>query len=116
MKGLPIQQPYCELILRGLKTVEYRSRRTHFRGTCYLYATKNGPPADQAAAWVEETYGVEIDVANLPRGVLVGTIEIVGCREGKGGGFEWLLANPTRLATPRRPAKMPCSPSFFEAD
>src|SRR5689334_4438838 len=111
MKGLPIQQPFCELILRGLKTVEYRSRRTHFRGTCYLYATKNAPPADQAAEWVEEKYGLTLDVASLPRGVLVGTVEIVGCREGTDGDFEWQLANPKRLPSPRKPAKMPCSPS-----
>jgi hypothetical protein len=115
MKALPIQQPYCELILRGLKTAEYRSRRTHFRGTVYLYATKNGPDPEEAAAWAEEKYGVTLDVTGLPRGVLVGTVEIVGCVES-GDGFAWQLANPKRLNPPRKPARMPCSPSFFKAD
>lgn len=29
MRALSIRQPWAELILRGVKTVEYRSRRTH---------------------------------------------------------------------------------------
>ena len=28
MRALSIRQPYAELILRGIKTIEYRSRRT----------------------------------------------------------------------------------------
>ncbi|MBN1449250.1 MAG: ASCH domain-containing protein, partial [Bacteroidetes bacterium] len=32
MPALSIRQPYCEQILRGEKTVEYRSRPTKRRG------------------------------------------------------------------------------------
>ena len=37
-KTLSIRQPYVELILRGKKRQEYRSRPTHIRGRVYLYA------------------------------------------------------------------------------
>ena len=32
MRALSIRQPYAELILRGIKTVEYRSRPTRIIG------------------------------------------------------------------------------------
>lgn len=39
MLALSIRQPYAELVLRGIKTVEYRSRPTKIIGErFYLYA------------------------------------------------------------------------------
>jgi hypothetical protein len=116
VRALPIQQPFVELIFLGRKTVEYRSRPTNVRERVFVYATKSGPDLDEAAAWVGKNYGVKIDPASFAaRGVLVGTVEIVGCRPAKGrkGVFEWLLAKPERLAKPQRPKKMPCSGGFF---
>jgi predicted transcriptional regulator len=41
MLALSIYQPYAELILQGIKTVEYRSRATRIIGEgLYIYATK----------------------------------------------------------------------------
>lgn len=41
MRALSIRQPYAELILRGIKTVEYRSRATRIVGErFYLYAAR----------------------------------------------------------------------------
>jgi hypothetical protein len=34
-RALSIRQPYVELILRGKKREEYRSRQTHVRGRVY---------------------------------------------------------------------------------
>src|SRR3954452_22760527 len=43
MRAVSIRQPYAELILRGIKTVEYRSRPTRIVGErFYIYASK-GP-------------------------------------------------------------------------
>ena len=40
MRALSIRQPYAELILRGIKTIEYRSRRTRIIGErFYIYAS-----------------------------------------------------------------------------
>jgi hypothetical protein len=41
MRALSIRQPYAELILRGIKTVEYRSRPTPIIGErFFIYASK----------------------------------------------------------------------------
>jgi len=41
MRALSIRQPYAELILRGVKTIEFRSRPTHIIGQrFYIYASK----------------------------------------------------------------------------
>ncbi|HEX3357004.1 MAG TPA: ASCH domain-containing protein, partial [Tepidisphaeraceae bacterium] len=41
MRALSIRQPFAELILRGIKTVEYRSRSTRIIGERFwLYASK----------------------------------------------------------------------------
>jgi len=46
MRALSIKQPYVEEILQGLKTMEYRSRRTRVIGErFYIYALKVSGPA-----------------------------------------------------------------------
>ncbi len=109
--ALGIRQPWLELILRGIKTVEVRSLGTARRGTIYLYSSKkvSDHPAAREAA---KTHGIEIET--LPLGVLVGTVEILDSRPctssdaadaclpralvaGKHG---WRLRNPCRLSKP----------------
>lgn len=75
--ALGIQQPWAELILRGIKTVEVRSLPTQIRGTIYLYASKK--PSSLAAAHTA-CEAQRIDVDALPKGLLVGTVEILGSR------------------------------------
>jgi hypothetical protein len=55
MRALSIRQPYAELILRGIKTVEYRSRSTRIVGErFYIYAAgkkwRPPPPVPEASA------------------------------------------------------------------
>lgn len=41
MRALSIRQPYAELILRGIKRIEYRSRPTKIIGErFYIYAAR----------------------------------------------------------------------------
>ena len=103
--ALSIRQPFAELILRGEKTIEYRSLRTKRRERVYIYASKL--PGDDAASWIK----VEHAPGELPTGVLVGTVEIVGC-DGKSGDYHWMLARPERLRVPIKPTRMP-QPMFF---
>ncbi len=104
MRALSVRQPYVELILTGRKTIEYRSRRTNVRERVYLYAsTFPGPDEAFAAAgliWEE-----------LPTGLLLGSIEITGCKWAR-DCFEWQLARPQRLTPPQRPTRRP-QPLFF---
>ena len=50
LRALSIRQPFAELILRGIKTIEYRTRPTKIIGERFwIYAskTKSAPPTDQ---------------------------------------------------------------------
>lgn len=109
--ALGVRQPWAELIVRGVKTVEVRSVDTQVRGPIYVYASKKlaeHPAAGRAAA--EQ----ELDVDALPRGVIVGSVELVetapctaadaraACvpRSFAEGQFAWRLRNPERLNEP----------------
>ena len=116
MRALSIRQPWAELILRGHKTIECRSRSTRIQERVFIYAARS--PAHAASI------GPPIDTAELPRGFLIGSVEITGCRPLRcgdstaacfvtaPGGYAWLLARPERLAIPRRPTRHP-QPVFF---
>jgi ASCH domain-containing protein len=122
-KALSIKQPWSELILRGDKTIEARSRRTHVRGRIQIYASLGGVSPEHQAR-VLETYGV--DTSNLPRGLLVGSVEIVDCRplspvDSRAAGFPvdrgttdfaWVLEKPRRARELIKPDKHP-QPVFF---
>ena len=76
MLALGIRQPWAELILRGIKTIEVRSTETSVRGPIYIYASKKlaDIPAAETAA---RKYDLNPDA--LPKGIIVGTVEIVDC-------------------------------------
>ena len=107
LKALSIRQPWAELILRGDKTVEYRTQPTKTRGRVYIYAALGS--ADLADAEVIRLLGSPL--VEVPRGVIVGTVEINDC-VGSDGEYEWCLANPERLDPPIAPAEQP-QPVWF---
>jgi superfamily II DNA or RNA helicase len=100
LRALSIRQPWADQVVRGEKTVEYRSQPTSIRERVYIYATQAKPEP-----------GVSDDGADLPLGMIVGTVEIAGC-EGDDGDFQWLLSNPTRLPEPLPPQEQP-QPVWF---
>lgn len=105
-RAISIRQPYVEQILLGFKTREYRNKPTHIRERVYLYASQK--PADW---FYYDLLGFERE--DLQRGMLVGTVEIVGCEwDRRADGFAYLLANPRRLSRPKKPAKQP-QPVWF---
>jgi hypothetical protein len=122
-RALSIRQPWAELILRGEKTIEARSLRTNVRGRVHIYASLGEVSAENRARVATE---YELDIDRLPRGVLVGTVEIVGCRplivrdsraaafrvSEETTSFAWLLASPKRATHLIKPARHP-QPVFF---
>jgi hypothetical protein len=121
MRALSIRQPYAELILRGIKTAELRSRVTTIIGQrFYLYAAKakSKPPvpiwsadlrAESPPAWMielaEQVKLIEPGVI-LPTGVIVGSAVIEEVippdpSDGESGLFRWNLNHIKRRATPR---------------
>lgn len=109
--ALGIQQPWAELILRGIKTIEVRNVPTPPKGPIYLYASRRVsslPAAETAIA----RYG--LDIASLPRGQVVGTVHIAESRKARPRDAEaaciparlltdkqsWILANAERCPAP----------------
>jgi hypothetical protein len=105
MVALSIRQPYAEMILRGVKPIEFRSMPTRKRERVYIYASKI--PAEDRKAW--EAIGAE--PGDFTVGKLVGTVEIVAC-SGRPGDFHWHLARPQRLDQPL-PVQNKPQPMFF---
>lgn len=93
--ALSVRQPFAELIMHGDKTVEERTRPTRIRGRIFIYASLGRYKRDEEAEWAAE-FGLDID--GLPRGVLVGTVELYDC-----DGVEWRLRGAERLPKPVKP-------------
>jgi len=105
-KALSIRQPYAEMILRGIKKIEYRSMPTNIRGRVYIYASLT--PGEE-----EDFESLKAKAGDFPTGVLVGTVEIVGCEKPLfADNYHWQLANPKRLETPIT-ADNRAQPSWF---
>src|SRR5688572_5893099 len=95
MLALSIRQPYAELILRGIKTVEYRSRPTRIIGRRFhIYASKGAAAAGMAVwsrdlAWPTNR-GVGANTGTRPAhlreaaGVWAGTEMRASSRDGWG--------------------------------
>lgn len=142
MRALSIRQPYAELILRGIKTVEYRSRATRIVGERFWiyasqkWATAAGAERGQDARWgrrhvvsadnielaapppwmVELANGLRLFPERLPTGVIVGSAVIERVSppdEGSGGMFRWHLADVERVKEYRKPTGHP-QPVWFE--
>ena len=107
MRALSIRQPYAELILRGIKTIEYRSRPTRIIGErFYIYAARTpGPPE----AWAELDF--EPSDPGAPTGVIVGRATITRCTRHN-GTYQWHLSDVKHLKRPRKPKQMP-QPVWF---
>jgi len=74
MRALSVRQPWAELILRGSKTIECRTRPTFVRERIWIYAAEGRAKRDTLS-----TITIP-DQAALPRGVLVGSVELLACR------------------------------------
>jgi hypothetical protein len=104
-RALSIRQPYAEQIMRGIKTIEYRSQPTRIRERVYIYASlTSGASVD-----FEE---LDLQPGDLPTGVLVGSVEVSDCT-GYPGDYEWHLAGPQRLSQPIKPENHPQPAWFF---
>lgn len=107
VRALSVRQPHAEAILRGVKKVEYRSGPTKIRGRILIYASLGRYSAKDESAMMAD-YGIE-DVAcgNLPRGVLVGSVELFDC-----DGGDWHVRKPERAEKLVQPTKQP-QPVWF---
>ena len=94
-RAISIRQPWVEMILRGIKTKEYRSVPTAIRERVFIYASLK--PGDSNSDWKK----VGKAPGDLPVGQIVGTVEVVNCRRNSlMNCYEYHLARPRRLRRP----------------
>jgi len=140
MRALSIRQPFAELILRGVKRIEYRSRPTRIIGERFwIYASKGSgfggrgsakqpitgdniavPDAPLPPWMIELAEGLRLwKPGELPTGVIVGSAVIERCvpmqravETGPKTTYEWHLVGVERAAQMRKPARQP-QPAWF---
>ena len=124
MIALGIRQPWAELIVRGIKTIEVRSQDTAQRGRIYIYASKKLSDIPEATAAATKH---KLDLQTLPKGLIVGTIELVDsfrCRSRDSAAacvprrclkdqFGWRLSCPQRLPQPLQVRFLPYGVWFY---
>lgn len=109
LPALAIRQPYAWLVVNGIKDIENRSRRTHYRGRVLIHASLNE----------DLLFGDSLDLLSKRAGIkfpqsfqvggVVGVAEIVGCERSHGSNWKepsswgWILANARPLSF--RPCK-----------
>lgn len=107
VRALSIRQPHAEAIMRTVKKIEYRSGPTKIRGRVLIYASLGRYSAREEAEMMDE-YGItDITCDELPRGVLVGNVELFEC-----DGGDWHVRKPERAETLLRPSRQP-QPVWF---
>lgn len=113
LRALSIRQPHAEAIMRGIKKFEYRSMPTKIRGRVQIYASLGRYSAEEEAKLLSgQEYGMtDVVCDELPRGVLIGTVEIVDCSPHK-RGYKWHLRNPVRATGLLKPKKQ-AQPVWF---
>ena len=108
-RALSVRQPFAWAILKGKKKIEYRSRPTNIRERVYIYASLQYRDDDYALRLMR---GSGLLVEELPRGCILGSVEIVDCRENDSGEWEWKLAKPVKLSRCLYPKNAP-QPVFW---
>jgi hypothetical protein len=99
MKALSIHQPWAWAIAKGLKDIENRTWRTHYRGPLLIHATGDKPEQSDCALVARQCRrrGEPVpDFDQLPRGGIVGVCELVNCvtehnSEWFGGPYGFVL-------------------------
>jgi hypothetical protein len=92
MRALSIQQPWALLVVRGIKRIDVRRGRTAHTGRIAIHASTEIALKEVERLWrsnrrmarrfAELGFESRADLKALPRGAIVGTVELVGVDKG----------------------------------
>jgi hypothetical protein len=94
---ITVRQPWAWLIIHGGKDIENRSWLPSYTGTLVIHAGK--AIDDAGVEFAEADMGIKLPNP-MPRGVILGTVELVGAvTDSKSpwaewGQFHWILKDP----------------------
>ena len=103
------RQPWVDLVLMGIKDVENKSSRTHFRGTILIHASATLAAREIVDKFVDQARKLKIlgkkEQYNPDVGAILGMVDVVDCVETSEspffeGPYGWVLANPRRFKKP----------------
>ena len=105
MKALTVRQPWADLIVAGVKDVENRSWRTHYRGPLVIHSARRRPtPADVERA---EAIGGPVPFIEWhDLGRIIGRVTLIDCVQdstspwAEAGAWHWLLDDPVSTVAP----------------
>lgn len=111
MKALTIKQPWASLIVAGAKDIENRDWPTKFTGIVAVHSSAKMARADMEDAcdlmrgFIPKFSAARFQEDKFPTGVILGTVEIVGCFEEIGspwfvGKYGFLLRKAVRFHDP----------------
>lgn len=121
MKALTIKQPWAQLIVDGIKDIENRSWRTHFRGRVYVHASAKQPKGfttmltygqlEDFHSYVDKpVYGCYVGELLLREpwfaSAILGEVDIIDCVQNhpsiwaEKGVWNWVLASPVKYYEP----------------
>jgi hypothetical protein len=103
LPALAIRQPYAWLVANGIKDIENRSRRTHYRGQVLIHASLNEDLMfEDSLAELSKRAEIELP-SSFKTGGIIGVAEIIGCERRHGSIWKdpscwgWVLANARPL-------------------
>jgi hypothetical protein len=109
LPALAIRQPYAWLVVNGIKDIENRSRRTHYRGQILIHASLNEDLLLGDSLPALSTRAGVVFPDSFKTGGIVGVAEIIACERRHGSDWKdpaswgWVLADARPLAF--RPCK-----------
>lgn len=106
-RALSIRQTHAEAIMRGVKTTEFRTGPTKTRGRIHIYASLGRYSAEDEAELMEAYRIEDVSCDDLPRGAIIGTVDLHDCEEG-----DWHVKEPERAKKLRKPKNHP-QPVWF---
>jgi hypothetical protein len=113
MKALTVKQPWAELIVLGMKDVENRTRRTHYRGPLAIHVSLTPSKLDghfrEIASLLDGAlrhHAAGAREENWDAGLVIGTVDLLDCVRDSDSKrmfpdhWHWVFANPQRLDVP----------------
>lgn len=81
IRALSCTQPWASLVVAGVKKVETRPMTTRHRGWLAIHATTEVPNIQlcDATPFRHEILKLGLMPHTMPRGVVIGAVEVVGC-------------------------------------